>query len=252
MGQTSKSRPVALVTGGSRGIGAATALALAEQGHDVLITYASRRDATEAVVRSCEEAGARAVAVSADFHDLAAVGTMFDTLDDHFGRLDVLVNNAGVLPAPGRVCDLAADRIARILTVNAAAVALCAAAAVPWMTTSSGGDGGVIVNVSSRAAVRGGAGEFVDYAMSKAAVDALTIGLAQEVAGDGIRVVGVRPGLIDTEMNSAQPGRLERLVATVPIGRVGTAVEVATVIAWLASSGAAYVTGVIIDVSGGR
>lgn len=245
-------RPVALVTGGSRGIGAATARALAERGHDVLVTYASRPDAAQTVVRACTASGVRAVAVQADLTDLACVDRLFGELDDAFGRLDVLVNNAGVLPAPSRVADLDAARIASTLTVNAAAPALCAAAAVTRMSTLHGGLGGVIVNVSSRAAERGAAGQFVDYAMSKAAVDILTVGLAQEVATEGIRVVGVRPGLIDTDMNAAQPGRLDRLVATVPLGRAGTAMEVADTICWLASSSAGYITGVTLDVSGGR
>ena len=249
MGTTTSARPVALVTGGSRGIGAATARILAEQGHDLLITYASRRTAADEVAAACAAAGARAVAIPADFADPGAVAAVFDALDKHFDRLDVLVNNAGILPAPVRVVELSAERMTRTLTINATAVALCAAAAVPRM---SGGQGGVIVNVSSRAATRGGGGEFVDYAMSKAAVDALTIGLAHEVSSDGIRVVGVRPGLIDTEMNAGQPGRIERLVETVPLGRAGTADEVGSVIAWLASPGASYVTGVTLDVSGGR
>ena len=246
------SRPVALVTGGSRGIGAATARALAERGHDVLVTYVSRAQAAAEVVRACTATGVRAAAIQVDLGDLSGVERLFRELDHTFGRLDLLVNNAGTLPDAGRLVDLDAERITQTLTINAAAPALCAAAAVARMSTKHGGIGGVIVNVSSRAAERGAAGEFVDYAMSKAAVDILTVGLAQEVAEEGIRVVGVRPGLIDTDMNAAHPGRLDRLVSTVPLGRAGTAIEVAEAICWLASSSAGYITGVTLDVSGGR
>jgi NAD(P)-dependent dehydrogenase (short-subunit alcohol dehydrogenase family) len=245
-------RPVALVTGGSRGIGAATARGLARRGHDVVVTYAIGREAAASVVGDCAAHGIRAVALPLDQGDPDTVDSLFAELDDRFGRVDVLVNNAGILPSPGRVEDLTAERLVHTLTVNAAGPALCAARAVERMSTSRGGRGGVIVNVSSRAAQRGAAGEFVDYAMSKAAVDILTVGLAQEVAGEGIRVVGVRPGLIDTDMNAGQPGRLERLASTVPLGRVGTADEVAEVICWLASRAAGYITGVTLDVSGGR
>jgi NAD(P)-dependent dehydrogenase (short-subunit alcohol dehydrogenase family) len=245
-------RRLALVTGSSRGIGAATARALARRGHDVVVTYAARRDAAAEVVDDCEAAGVRAVALPFDQGDLGAVDRLFSEVDDRFGRLDVLVNNAGILPPAGRVVDLTAERVVRTLTVNAAGAALCAARAVQRMSTARGGKGGVVVNVSSRAAERGAAGEFVDYAMSKAAVDLLTTGLAQEVAREGIRVVGVRPGLIDTDMNAGQPGRLERLAPTVPLGRIGTPDEVAEAICWLASDAAGYVTGVTVDVSGGR
>lgn len=249
---TTARAPVALVTGGSRGIGAAVALALAAAGYDVLISYATRSDAAAQVVADCRAAGAKARAVQADLGEEAAADEVFAALDRGFGRLDVLVNNAGVLPPPGRVADLTADRVRHTLAVNAAAPALCAAHAVRRMSTSYGGRGGVIVNVSSRAAVRGAAGEFVDYAMSKAAVDILTVGLAAEVAREGIRVVGVRPGLIDTDMNAGQPGRVQRLLESVPLGRVGTPAEVAAAITWLVSTDAAYITGVTLDVSGGR
>jgi NAD(P)-dependent dehydrogenase (short-subunit alcohol dehydrogenase family) len=180
------------------------------------------------------------------------VEPLFAAVDRDFGRLDVLVNNAGILTPPGQVADLVADRVLNTLTVNAAAPALCAAQAVRRMSTRRGGRGGVIVNVSSRAAVRGAAGEFVDYAMSKAALDILTVGLAAEVGREGIRVVGVRPGLIDTDMNAGRPGRVERLLDSVPLGRVGTPAEVAAAIAWLVSADAGYITGVTLDVSGGR
>jgi len=245
-------RRVALVTGSSRGIGAAAARGLARRGHDVVVTYAVRHDAAAEVVDVCAAEGVRAVALPFDQGVLGGVDRLFSELDDRFGRLDVLVNNAGILPPAARVVDLTAERLVRTLTVNAAGAALCAARAVERMSTARGGHGGVVVNVSSRAAERGAAGEFVDYAMSKAALDVLTTGLAQEVAGEGVRVVGVRPGLIDTDMNADQPGRLERLAPTVPLGRIGTPDEVAEAICWLASDAAGYVTGVTIDVSGGR
>jgi len=243
-----------MVTGGSRGIGAAVSAALAAAGYDLLITYATRADAAAQVADRCREQGAQAHTVGGDLSDPASVTVAFAALDRHFGRLDLLVNNAGTLPPAARVADMEAERSGRTFAVNALAPLLCAGEAVRRMSTAHGGDGGVIINVSSRAAVRGAAGEFVDYAMSKAAVDVLTVGLAAEVAAEGIRVNGVRPGLIDTDMNSAseQPGRLERLMSTVPMGRPGTVGEVAEAVRWLASDAAGYVTGVTLDVSGGR
>lgn len=241
-------RRVALVTGGSRGIGAAVCRALARRNHEIVLTYVRNESAAEDVAEECRDLGAAsAFAVRADIGDPDTLPGVFAVVDREFGRLDVLVNNAGVLPPSAPVSGMTYDRVVSTLTVNAAGPAAYCAAALQRMTS-----GAVIVNVSSRAAVRGGAGEFVDYAMSKAAVDALTIGLAGEVAALGIRVVGVRPGLIDTDMNAGQPGRLERLVSTVPLGRVGTAEEVAAVVAFLSSPAAGYVTGVTVDVSGGR
>jgi NAD(P)-dependent dehydrogenase (short-subunit alcohol dehydrogenase family) len=247
-------RPVAVVTGGGRGIGAAISATLARAGYDLLIAYGARAEAAAAVADRCREHGGQAGTVGGDLADPASVAAIFATLDERFGRLDLLVNNAGVLPLPARVADMGADRSGRTFAVNALAPLLCAGEAVRRMSVAMGGHGGVIVNVSSRAAVRGAAGEFVDYAMSKAALDTLTVGLAAEVATDGIRVNGVRPGLIATDMNSApeQRGRLERLLATVPMGRPGTADEVAEAVRWLASDAAGYVTGVTLDVSGGR
>jgi len=247
-------RPVALVTGGSRGIGAAVSVALATAGYDLLIGYGSRADAADAVAYRCGAHGVEARTVGGDLSEPAAVTETFAELDRHFGRLDLLVNNAGILPPAARVADMDAERCGRTFAVNALAPLMCAREAVRRMSTSHGGRGGVVINISSRAAVRGAAGEFVDYAMSKAAVDALTVGLAAEVATEGIRVNGVRPGLIDTEMNSGpgQEGRLERLMSTVPMGRPGSADEVAAAVRWLASDEAAYVTGVTLDVSGGR
>jgi NAD(P)-dependent dehydrogenase (short-subunit alcohol dehydrogenase family) len=175
---------------------------------------------------------------------------MFDAVEAAFGRLDALVANAGVVSPSGRVEDMTQERIERVLRVNVTGTLLCAGAAVRRMSTRHGGSGGVIVTVSSRAAVRGGAEEYVDYAASKAGVDAITVGLAAEVVADGIRVVGVRPGVIDTDIHEA--GRLDRVVPTLPMGRPGTVEEVAAAIVWLMSPEASYVTGTLLDVSGGR
>lgn len=244
--------PVAIVTGASRGIGAAIARALAEDGYDLLLTYVSNEGAAEAVAEECRGFGRRVEVVRADQADPASVDIVFDALDHSFGRVDVLVNNAGVLPDVGRVEAISRERLERIVTVNTMTPALMCGAAVRRMSTARSGHGGVIVNMSSRAAHLSAAGEAVDYAMSKAAIDILTIGLAREVGTEGIRVVGVRPGLIDTDMNAAHEGRLERLGPTVPMGRVGTADEIADAVRWLVSDGAGYITGFTIDVSGGR
>ncbi len=240
----------ALVTGGSRGIGAATAVGLARAGWDVAISYRERAEDAAKVVEACTAAGRRAVAVQADVADSAQIERLFAAVDARLGPLVALVNNAGVVSPLGRVADYDAERVSRVLAVNVTGAFLVAGAAVRRMSTASGGSGGVIVNVSSRAAVLGGTGEYVDYAASKAAVDALTVGLAKEVATEGIRVVGVRPGLIETEIH--EPGRLDRLAGTPPLGRPGTPEEVAAAIVWLASPEASYVTGTTLDVSGGR
>lgn len=242
-----QTRRVALVTGGSRGIGAAVVLALAGDGCDVVLTYATRAADAEQAAQAARDLGATVIAVQADAGTASGADAAFAAVDENFGRIDILVNNAGVLPPASKVAALDPERSEWVMRTNALGPLLHATRAVSRM-----GSGGVVVNVSSRAAVRGASGEFVDYAMSKAAVDALTIGLAGEVAGQGIRVVGVRPGLIDTEMNSSQPGRIESLMHTVPLGRAGTAGEVAETVRWLASPAAGYITGVTIDVSGGR
>lgn len=244
------SNRVALVTGGSRGIGAAAVLALAADGYDVALSYRERRDAAEGVVDRCRRLGRRAVAVAADLAEPEAVEPMFAAATDALGRLDLLVNNAGIVSPAGLVQSYSAERLERVLRVNVTSAFLAAGAAVRRMSTVNGGDGGVIVNVSSKAAQLGGSGEYVDYAASKAAIDALTLGLAREVAEQGIRVVGVRPGLIATEIHA--PGRLERVGTTPPLGRPGTAEEVAAAIVWLASPAASYVTGTTLDVAGGR
>ena len=239
-----------VVTGGSRGIGAATAALLAERGWDVVITYRDREDDAAAVVAACTAHGRRALAVAADLARPDAVDTMWAEIDRQVGPIDALVNNAGIVSPSARVEGYDAERLRRIFDLNVIGAFLVAAGAVRRLSTAHGGAGGVIVNVSSRAAQLGSADEYVDYAASKAALDTFTVGLANEVAGDGIRVVAVRPGLIETEIH--EPGRLDRLGSTPPLGRPGTAREVAAAIAWLLSGEASYVTGALLDVGGGR
>lgn len=245
---------VVVVTGGSRGIGAATAILAAERGYAVAVSYRERADAAAEVVSQCRARGATALAVPADVSDESDVERLFSTVDDELGTVWALVNNAGVLARQSRVVDLDAARIERMLRVNVLGPFLCARAAVRRMSTRTGGAGGVIVNVSSRAAVLGGPNEYVDYAAAKSAVDALTVGLAQEVATEGIRVNGVRPGLIHTEIHASggEPGRVDRLAPGVPLRRGGTPDEVAHAVLWLLSDEASYVTGATLDVSGGR
>ena len=243
-----------LVTGGSRGIGAACARLAAERGYRVCINYRADAGAAASVVRAIEATGGTAFALQADVAEEAEVVRMFADIDARCGRLDALVNNAAMLARQMRVEQMDAARINRILATNVTGSFLCAREAVLRMSTARGGSGGAIVNISSRAAVLGSAGEYVDYAASKAALDALTIGLSKEVAAEGIRVNGVRPGLIDTEMHASggEPGRVERLKASVPMGRGGQAEEVARAALWLVSDEASYTTGSFIDVSGGR
>ena len=243
-----------LVTGASRGIGAACALLAARHGYRVGVNYQQDQAAAEAVVAAIGAAGGQAVALQADVADEAAVVAMFARLDHHFGALHALINNAGVLAPQMRVDQMDAARISRIFATNVTGSFLCAREAVRRMSRAHGGAGGSIVNISSRAAVLGSAGEYVDYAASKAALDALTTGLSKEVAGEGIRVNGVRPGLIDTAMHASggEPGRVARLQSSVPMQRGGQPDEVAQAALWLLSDAAAYTTGSFIDVSGGR
>lgn len=245
---------IMLVTGGSRGIGAATARMAAKRGYDVAVNYARRADAAEEVAEAVRAEGRRAIAVQADMAREAEIVRLFETVDRELGRLSVLVNNAGILDRQARVTELTAERIARIMQVNVVGAFVAAREAVRRMSTASGGPGGAIVNVSSAAARLGGSGEYVDYAASKGAIDTMTVGLAKEVAADGIRVNAVRPGLIETEIHASggEPGRVERLKGVVPMGRGGSAEEVAEAILWFASAGASYVTGTLLDVSGGR
>jgi len=244
---------VALITGGSRGIGAATAPLLAAAGFDICLSYREDADAAAVVVGSCETHGVRARAVAADVSVEADVLRLFAAADD-LGTLGILVNNAGITGPRARVDELSAERIERMVAVNVVGAFLCAREAVVRLSTAHGGSGGSIVNVSSAAARLGSPGEYVDYAASKGAVDTLTVGLSKEVAGEGIRVNAVRPGLIKTDIHASggQPDRVERMRDTVPMGRGGEALEVARAIAWLCSDEASYVTGTLLDVSGGR
>jgi NAD(P)-dependent dehydrogenase (short-subunit alcohol dehydrogenase family) len=244
---------VAVVTGGSRGIGAATARVLAARGWDVCVNYREADEAAGAVVASCEAAGARAVAVRADVTSADGVADLFAAAE-RLGPVTTLVNNAGIVTPKARVDEMTPARLARVFMVNVVGAFLAAGEAVRRMSTARGGSGGAIVNVSSAAARLGSAGEYVDYAASKGAIDTMTLGLAREVAREGIRVNAVRPGLIRTEIHASggQPARVERLAETIPLGRGGEADEVAHAIAWLCSDEASYVTGAILDVSGAR
>ena len=245
---------IVLVTGASRGIGAETARLAAARGYTVCVNYRRDHDAAHAVVRDVERAGARAIAVQADVSSEPDVERLFATIDRDLGALNALVNNAGILEAQTRVDGIDAARLGRIFATNVTGAFVCAREAVKRMSTAHGGAGGAIVNVSSRAAVLGAPGEYVDYAASKAALDVLTIGLAREVAAEGIRVNGVRAGIIYTAIHASggEPGRVDRLGPTLPMKRGGHAVEVARAIMWLLSDEASYTTGGFIDVSGGR
>jgi NAD(P)-dependent dehydrogenase (short-subunit alcohol dehydrogenase family) len=245
---------VLVVTGGSRGIGAATARLAASRGYDVCVNYRANRSAAEAVVADVRAAGRGGIAIAADVSIEADVVRLFQDTDRELGPLTALVNNAGVLERQGRVEQLDGARISRIFATNVTGAFICAREAVKRMSTRHGGKGGAIVNVSSRAAVLGAPGEYVDYAASKAALDTLTAGLAKEVAGEGIRVNGVRAGIIYTDIHASggEPGRVDRLGPTLPMARGGTADEVARAILWLLSDEASYTTGSFVDVSGGR
>ena len=245
---------IILVTGGGRGIGAACALLAASRGYTVCISYRTDAAAAEEVIAAIQNAGGTALALQADVSDEAAVESLFDQIDKRFGRLNALINNAGILSPQMRVEQMDAARINRILATNVTGSFLCAREAVRRMSTRHGGRGGSIVNISSRAAVLGAPGEYVDYAASKAALDALTIGLSKEVAAEKIRVNGVRPGLIHTTIHASggEPGRVNRLQSSVPMARGGESLEVAKAALWLLSEEASYTTGSFIDVSGGR
>ena len=245
---------VVVVTGGGRGIGAATAALAAERGYAVCGNYRKNQAAAEAVVAAIQAAGGSALAVGADVASEADVVRLFETVDAHMGTLAGLVNNAGILEQQTRVDQIDAARIDRVFATNVRGAFICAREAVRRLSTRHGGTGGAIVNVSSRAAQLGAPGEYVDYAASKAALDALTIGLAREVAAEGIRVNGVRAGIIYTEIHAdgGEPGRVDRLGPTLPMRRGGDAIEVARAILWLLSDEASYSTGSFIDVAGGR
>jgi NAD(P)-dependent dehydrogenase (short-subunit alcohol dehydrogenase family) len=247
-------KPILIVTGGSRGIGAAAARLGAQRGYAVCLSYHRNPDAAQAVVTDIEKAGGEAIAVAADVAVEADVLRLFETVDQRLGRLDALVNNAGMLEHHMRVDQMSAERIERVLRTNVLGSFLCAREAVRRMSTRHGGRGGAIVNVSSMAARLGAPNEYVDYAASKGAIDSMTIGLAKEVAAEGIRVNAVCPGVIYTDLHAAggEPGRVDRVKSAVPMQRGGTADEVARAILWLLSDEASYSTGAFIDVSGGR
>lgn len=243
-----------VVTGGARGIGAATARLAAERGYAVCVNYRRSREAADALVGELRGAGARAIAVRGDVGDEADVVRLFETVDAELGPVTALVNNAGTLERQRRLEDIDAARLARVLATNVVGSFLCAREAVRRMSTRRGGAGGAIVNLSSMAARLGAPGEYVDYAASKGAVDTMTIGLAREVAAEGIRVNAVRPGIIYTDIHASggEPERVERMKSTVPMGRGGEPGEVARAVLWLLSGEASFVTGAIVDVSGGR
>jgi NAD(P)-dependent dehydrogenase (short-subunit alcohol dehydrogenase family) len=245
---------VLLVTGGSQGIGEAVARLAAARGYAVALTYQSNQALAEKVVADIAAAGGTAIAVCAEMADEASILTLYNTVDDRLGPLTALVNNAGTPGPTGKIDTVTAQTLDMVLAVNVRAPFLMIREAVARMATDRGGAGGAIVNVSSRASEIGGAGEWIHYAASKGALDSLTVGAAKELALRGIRVNAVSPGLIETELHARAglPDRLSRLVSGVPMGRVGSAQEVATAVLWLLSSEASYMTGVIMPVSGGR
>jgi NAD(P)-dependent dehydrogenase (short-subunit alcohol dehydrogenase family) len=246
---------IMLVTGGSRGIGAATARLAAQRGYHVAISYAANKSAANAVTADIRKAGCKALAVQADTGSADDIVRLFKTIDDELGRLDALFNNAGIMIGPGaKFVDIPRERLERVLTVNTIGKFLVAQEAVRRMSTRLGGKGGAIVNMSSIAARLGGTGEATDYALSKGAIDTLTVGLAKEVAAEGIRVNAVRPGLIHTDIHATagNPDRVEKLKSLVPMQRGGAAEEIAEAVLWLCSEQASYCTGTILDVAGGR
>ncbi len=249
---TSKGNVV--VTGGSRGIGAACALSAAHQGYGVCVNYTANQAAADSIVQQITEAGGQAIAVRGDVSVETDVLTIFTETKTRLGPITGLINNAGILDKEGRLDSFSAERIARVVNVNVTGSLLCAREAVKAMSTRHGGAGGSIVNLSSVASIIGSPGVFVDYAATKGAIDTFTLGLAREVATEGIRVNGVRPGIIDTDIHASggNPGRVTELNHVIPMQRCGTPQEVAEVILWLMSDAASYVTGATIDVSGGR
>ncbi len=245
---------VILITGGSRGVGAATARLAAAQGYDVAISFVSNEEAALAVAADVEAAGRRALAIRADSADPEQVTQLFAAIDREFGRIDVLVNNAAIIAKQSRMEDLAFERMQRIFAINAIGPILCAQQAVKRMSYRHNGRGGVVINISSASARLGSPNEYVDYAASKGALETFTTGLAKEVARDGIRVCCIRPGHIYTEMHASggEPGRVDRVKDSIPMGRGGQPEEVARAILWLASAEASFITGTFLDVTGGK
>ncbi|MFM0504508.1 SDR family oxidoreductase [Paraburkholderia caffeinilytica] len=243
-----------LITGGSRGIGRATARLLGARGWSVGVNYARNLAAAQDTAAEVERAGGQALPIAGDVASEADVIAMFDALQQKFGRLDALVNNAGIVAPTSQLADMDLARLKRMFDVNVLGAYLCAREAARRMSTTRGGAGGVIVNISSAASRLGSPNEYVDYAGSKGAIDTMTIGLAKELGPQGVRVNAVRPGLIDTEIHASggKPERAAQLGATTPLGRPGSAGEVAESIVWLLSDAASYVTGALLDVTGGR
>lgn len=247
-------RGALIVTGGGRGIGAAICRAVARDGWDVVVNYSRSHDAAERVVSDIHAAGGNAVAIAADVADEAAVARLFDAAIARFGRIGGLVNNAGITGGFSLVDDLDLEAVRRMLDVNVIGTLLCCREAARHMSTARGGNGGAIVNISSLAAKTGGAGEWVHYAASKGAIDTLTIGMAREVASEGIRVNAVAPGLIESDLHASNgdPDRPRRMAPSIPMQRSGQPDEIATGVVWLLSPSASYVTGAILEIGGGR
>jgi NAD(P)-dependent dehydrogenase (short-subunit alcohol dehydrogenase family) len=245
---------VLLITGGSRGIGAATALLAAQDGWAVAVNYANNQAAANQVVQAIAQAGGQAIAVQGDVADEAQIVRMFATVDQQLGRVTGLVNNAGVVDVTARVEDMSWQRLERMMRINVLGSFACAKEAIRRMSTRHGGQGGVIVNLSSVAARLGAPAQYVDYAASKGAIDTFTVGLAKELATENIRVNAVRPGVIDTDIHASGglPNRARDLAPQIPMQRPGTAEETAQAIVWLLSDKASYVTGTCLDVTGGR
>ena len=246
--------PIMLITGGSRGIGAATALAAAQAGYAVAVNYQSNSLAADEVVRTIRDSGGQAIALQADVSREDEILAMFARIDAKWGPLAALVNNAGVVDVSSRVDAMSVARLSRMLNTHVLGSFVCAREAVLRMSTRHGGSGGAIVNLSSAASKLGSPGQYVDYAACKGAIDTFTIGLAKEVAAEGVRVNAVRPGIIDTDIHASggEPDRAQRLAPQVPMQRPGSAQEVANAILWLLSSEASYCTGALLDVGGGR